>query len=207
MAKIKKPLKRKVKVKETAVIPTYEKAMFYVREAAGYSLYHRLTHGFIQGFQTEQELVSFMKGIKKMSMKDLWLLLVDKHKVRIPTRKVYEQPSDHNKQLDQDLARAWYLGTNQFYGRHPELYIEEVDIPFDITNEILRSKRDASDKMAREQEREMKEREEELKVHEREKTKKKEEWYEDEEDFDGYERDEEMETIDGNIMDCINPFA
>lgn len=125
---------------------------FYIKAVAQeYSIYHSLTHTFMESVKTEKELKSALKAWNGKSEEELWMFLLDVRYARIP-KKSHEGKDKFFDDNDKQYEEAWKIYTERFFSRFKTLAVMQEEIPTELIRSV-QVKRDQAQKEKMERER------------------------------------------------------
>lgn len=111
---------------------------FYIKEAGdSFSIYHRMTHSFMSSVGSYAELVEEISHLNKLSDKLLYEYLIYTQRCHLPNATFWEK---RFAEEEETLRSAWGKGTEKFYSKHPECFVAEEKIPYEVVAEIRTEK-------------------------------------------------------------------
>lgn len=109
---------------------------FFIKAiTGGYSIYHRLTHAYLESASTEEELVEMISSWESKTEEELWRTLLFTRGLSISTLTGVIRDK-HFEQDEEWYYGAWGVYTTKFYEDNPSLYHEVTKIPTDIINMV-----------------------------------------------------------------------
>ncbi|AEZ50448.1 hypothetical protein F400_gp001 [Bacillus phage BCD7] len=125
---------------------------FYIKAVAQeYSIYHSLTHTFIESVKTEKDLKSALKKWNGKSEEELWMFLLDVRYARVP-KKNFEGKDKFFDDNDKQYEEAWSIFTKRFFSRYKGLAVMQEEIPYELIRNV-QVQRDQAQKEKMERER------------------------------------------------------
>lgn len=109
---------------------------FFIKALSGnFSIYHRLTHSYLESVNTEEELVAKIGEWEAKTEDELWYALLTTRGFSINNltgvmrNKIFEQDEDW-------YFGAWGVYTTTFYEKYPHLFTEVNAVPNQIINRV-----------------------------------------------------------------------